>query len=86
MKILKNKVKFQYFVFVPLPKNHGLDKICDYAWPHQFHVKTRKISMGPGTHSHGFASNFPDMLGTKQKQIIEVHFFQNMHGCHGNHK
>ena len=42
--------------------------------------------MGPGTHSHGFASNFPDMLGTKQKQIIEVHFFQNMHGCHGNHK
>ena len=32
--------------------------------------------MGPGTHSHGFASNFPDMLGTKQKQIIEVHFFK----------
>ena len=30
---MKNKVKFQYFVFVPLPKNHGLNKICDYAWP-----------------------------------------------------
>ena len=26
-------MKFQYFFFVPLPKNHGLNKICDYAWP-----------------------------------------------------
>ena len=32
--------------------------------------------MGPGTHGHGFASNFPDMLGTKQKQIIEVISFK----------
>ena len=42
--------------------------------------------MGPGTHSHGFPPYFPDMLGATQKQITEVYFFQNMHGCHGNHK
>ena len=30
---MKNEVQFQCTVFYPLSKNHGLSKICDYAWP-----------------------------------------------------